>query len=424
MPRIRILALSYYFPPMAEPRAIQVARLLEGLEADVVVLSGSADTPLHLGSSDASIAPDIDDHLAAVIRIPFHRPRLAQLADAAVLRCFGVRRTLPDIYRTWLKRVAPVLKERMPATPSPDLLVTFGSPMSDHLFGVAYKKQTGTPWIAHFSDPWVDDPYRKDPPLMRRFEGCLERRVIEHADAVLFTSPETLDLVMAKYPKSWLRRAFYLPHCYDPARYVPCLVPDPMAYIVRYVGSFYGRRSPRPLYAAIEEIAAQTPQLLEKVRFEIVGECLNGQGLASQYPTAARSIHVVGAVPYDESLRLMQTADCLLVIDAASDLSVFFPSKLVDYVGTRRFILALTPPGTSARVVSELGGVVVDPSSHEAVVATLRRVLKDRCDRSLLPADRYAKVLVQQEFMRIIERLMGTGANPVDRRQHVRATGS
>jgi hypothetical protein len=31
---------------------------------------------------------------------------------------------------------------------------------------------------------------------------------------------------------------------------------------------------------------------------------------------------------------------------------------------------------------------------------------------------------VQQEFMRIIERLTGTGASPVDRRQHVRASGS
>jgi hypothetical protein len=66
-------------------------------------------------------------------------------------------------------------------------------------------------------------------------------------------------------------------------------------------------------------------------------------------------------VDYKTSLALMESADLLLVIDAPFDQSVFLPSKLVDYIGAQRPIFAITPPGTSAKLVSDLGGMVAHP---------------------------------------------------------------
>src|SRR6185312_7698921 len=72
-------------------------------------------------------------------------------------------------------------------------------------------------------------------------------------------------------------------------------------------------------------------------------------------------------VSYEESLRLMCTADALLIIDAPFEHNVFFPSKLVEYLWARRPILALTPPGTSADIVTAAGGMATSPMTPEEI---------------------------------------------------------
>jgi hypothetical protein len=50
---------------------------------------------------------------------------------------------------------------------------------------------------------------------------------------------------------------------------------------------------------------------------------------------------------------------------------LFFPSKLADYMGTDRRVVAVTPPGTAARIVQQIGGWVCDPGAPEQVAAAL-----------------------------------------------------
>jgi hypothetical protein len=80
-------------------------------------------------------------------------------------------------------------------------------------------------------------------------------------------------------------------------------------------------------------------------------------------------------VKYLESLRLMSEADGLLVIDAPAELSVFLPSKLIDYVGAARPVFGITPRGTAAALIRRLGGWVAEPSDAAAVAAALKDFL-------------------------------------------------
>ncbi len=68
----------------------------------------------------------------------------------------------------------------------------------------------------------------------------------------------------------------------------------------------------------------------------------------------------------------MSGADLLLILDAPGRHSVFLPSKLVEYLGARRPILGITPPGAASRLIEALGGRWADPSDPAAVAATLR----------------------------------------------------
>ena len=104
----------------------------------------------------------------------------------------------------------------------PDVIMTFGEPMSDHLLGLRLKRRLGLPWLAHFSDPWADMSFRKRQVLANIVNRRLEAEVIQCADRIVFTSPETEALVMRKYPESLRAKCRVLAHSFDERLY-----PDP-----------------------------------------------------------------------------------------------------------------------------------------------------------------------------------------------------
>lgn len=399
MPKPNVLVVSFAFPPLASPQSIQVSRFVDMLEASVVLVSG--DDPLE--RRDETIAPGIEERLETILRIPFHRSLFRRRMDGVAERLHLGWSNLPDPYRAWSYLAERRVESWQRKTGfRPDVLLTFGMPMSDHLFGLRFKRRTGCPWIAHFSDPWADNPFRRHDPVAAWLNRRMERRVIAAADVVVFTSRETLDLVMSKYPGRWRDKAFVIPHAFDRRRFDPTLFPPTEGpYTMRYIGSFYGPRSPRPLLEAIERLAREEPALLADLAIEFVGSMGRYRTLLDRYPASRRVISVRGAVSYAESLRLMQTAHCLLVIDAPVDTSVFFPSKLVEYIGSNRFILAISPPGATARIVDEVGGMVLNPEDAAAVSNGLKKVLRDRPSNLGLPHDRYEQGAVRIEVERL-----------------------
>ena len=349
---MRAIFLSYAFPPQAAPRAVQVARLAKYSLLDIRVLC--AGTP----GTEPALRAGVE-----VMSFPDDSPRWWRRAKH--LLC------LPDSERPWADRLArTILAKDLIARD--DVLVTFGQPMSDHLAGLRIKRRLGVPWIAHFSDPWSDNPYLSPNPVSRLRLRTMERQVIAAADRLLFTSQATIDLVMQKYPAGWRNKASVLPHAYDPEFPRKGLLRADGALVLRHLGNFYGRRNPLMLVQAVMLLCRTRPRVLDNVRIELIGRWVGRErwspadlGLPEGLITAHKS------VDYEESLRRMCSADALLIVDAPFEQNVFFPSKLVDYLWAGRPILALTPPGTSADIVAAAGGVLASPEAPETIAAGL-----------------------------------------------------
>lgn len=403
MRTLKILAHSCFFPPMNAPRCIQVPRLLENLDAQIVVLCGENEQR----QWDQTIAPNLEQRFEKIIREPFVESKFLKWLDIFTDHFHLSWQHLPDPWQRWnLKLAQKLISGKIPLPFEPDLLLTFGQPMSDHLLGLTYKHKTNKPWIAHFSDPWVDNPFRRDNPLTAKLNQKMERQVIEAADAVIFTSLETIEVVMQKYPSDWRKKVFCVPHAYDKSFFDEMIEPpNKNNYVLRSIGKFYRQRSPTPLFEAVERIVLETPNLLDGVLIELVGPIGRGFNPAS-YPIAQRFIKCVGTVTYAESIRLMQQSHCLLVIDAPAETSIFFPSKLVDYIGAERFILAISPPGVTSRIVKELGGLVANPTDIEAIVQILKSVLKHRPTKLLSSKNAYSKEAVGAQMQRIINTVL------------------
>ena len=379
---MKILAISYMLPPMLFPQAIQIGRLLSHSRHEILAVSGCEN------QDDGPATGSKFCNRVRRIVVPFeNQPR--GIMHSIGLRVMPFYGTSPDVYGGWIDTAyAAIEKFLRDADSKPDMIVTFGEPMSDHLLGLRLKREFNLPWLAHFSDPWSDNPFRNIQPLSKIVNRSVERQVIDLADSTVFTSDETVRLVYRKYDAVSQSRASVLPHAYDPSVY-PDLAEehDDGQIILRYIGNFYSRRSPRPLIKALAHLMRVNPSVLTNVRVELVGAIPRRMCRSRDWKGLPKGLLAAcGSVSYEESLRLMKTADILLTIDAPAKESVFFPSKLVDYIGSRKRLVGIVPTGAAARIIAQCGGRSVSPSAPVSEIGSLLQaeiesVRAERIDR-------------------------------------------
>lgn len=366
---MNLLAISYNLPPNLYPQAIQVGRLLYNLSANIGAVCGTVEQL----EDGLNCYPDFDDKLAFRLTVQ-HTPILSGWMHLLAIHGLPFYGRCPDEFKGWMRKAEQTVLDFLPhSTSYPDAIISFGQPMTDHLLGLRLKKKLNLPWIAHFSDPWADNLFNQRFFLSNILNRRMEKKVIREADQIIFTSEETLDLVMSKYPSNWHKKARVLPHCFE-SHFYPSVQTkssiDP--YVIRYLGNFYNTRTPEPLFEGLAQILKQAPDALVNVQVELVGNTPNRMLNSSAYKSLPEGlIKIVETQDYLKSLELMKSADLLLVIDAPIELSVFLPSKLIDYLGAGIPILGIVPPGTSSKLISRLGGKVANPDNISDVASAL-----------------------------------------------------
>jgi glycosyltransferase involved in cell wall biosynthesis len=360
---------------MRYPRAVQVDRLLRHLDVkNQIVVSTQPSGGQNYETS--LISGDIE-HLTIAEYSWFVKAK-------KIARLIPMVAKIPDLERLWALQASSYIFQTISPT-SEDTLITFGQPMSDHLAGLRIKRKSRCTWVAHFSDPWSDNEFSRRRGLTKFLNRRLERKVIRTCDAVVFTSIETLNLVMRKYPQVYSRKSFVVPHSFeshldDKAQSVS----GPVR--MRHIGNFYGHRTPQALFSALASIQASNPQILDQLVIDLVGNIPQRMLRSKEYRNIPEGlINLISTVSYKESLELMRTSEILIIIDAPADLSVFLPSKLVDYLTYDRPIIGFTPKGASLDLITKCGGYCADPTDSRAGADVLERAIllaKERRENS------------------------------------------
>lgn len=342
----KILFLSYCLPPYLYPQSIQVGRFLEALKGfyDVYIVTAEEKS-----FPDPDFYPNIFEGISPekVLRVRNDDSiRLNALKNAF----FPILSKLPDLYRAWGNKAYKQVLDSY-GDVNFDAIITFSYPLSANIIGQKLKDRYGCVWIAHQSDPWADNPFMGLGPITKAINNNLERRAFSCADYLIFTCEEAQDFYREKYTKLSDKISF-IDHSYDPSLFISAPTKKNEKIIVRYIGGFYGRRTVKPLLDILNKISDRAKA---NIQFEIVGG-----GRKSKLMVAASGIPdglaiVRDKVSYKESLRLMQDSDLLLLIDAPLKKNIFFPSKLVDYIGARRPILGISSPGPASRILSLFG---------------------------------------------------------------------
>jgi hypothetical protein len=370
----KILALAWMMPPLVFPRSLQVSRTLKmlgqlGWETTVVTITPEAEPQ---GARDERLA----GFYAGWYRQLTVDPREEVQRSPWWLRAWRKVSPPKDVrIDNWVRRTSAVLCAEV-KNGQYDVMVSFAQPWIDHLVALKLKrKHPSLPWVVHFSDPWVDSPYTHFASAEEKEHAIRqERTIMEAADAIIFVNRYTADLVMAKYPASWLSKVHVLPHGYD-NDLLPLVAEAPShrdVMRVVHTGNFYGHRKPELILKAVAELA-ESPEIQSFLRVEFVGY------VDEQFVLTAREMGLDGIVRFSgkagylESLGVAREADLLLLIDAPAEKNVFLPSKIVDYFMLRRPILGITPAsGASSEVLRACGCPVVEPDDVAGIASALR----------------------------------------------------
>ncbi|MGE4421876.1 MAG: glycosyltransferase [Pseudodesulfovibrio sp.] len=410
---MRILAVMYIFPPLLYPASIRNLRITHGLasqgaQVDVVMVDPATYEPPG--------AMMLDD---AATRLVPESVRVRQIKSCELsfpLRLIKSSRLLRSLFH---KVVAPVKKEWTFSAWKQlegigqgdyDLVMSFSQPHSNHLLGMRLAQKLSLPWVAFFSDPWTGNPYEQLDGKLLAYIQDLERSVFENADALLFTSSETIELAMEGYGEEIKRKASVLSHAFVPDWYQSVGAgPDKAGGRVTmlHTGHFYRKRSPMPLFLALKELE-ETARISDSLEVVCIGqmpsECRdwiaeNGLG---------RLITIEEPIPYLDSLKRIVGADWLFFVDAPSDKpSVFLPSKLVDYLGSGKPIIGITPKeGASARVLRETGNIACDLNDRERIKEMVLRIAESRMDVTPYDNGQYSVYTISRGLMELLGRVV------------------
>lgn len=399
MKNYKILFLAFCMPPLKYPNSMMYSKLIKNMPIKPSVIYANEKD-----NNDFTILKNFNDYIEDKYQIPY---RGENRYISYLKRIFlPLIYEIPDIYKNWSNKLYKVSSEYIHDNDI-DTIVTFGQPMSVHLTGLKLKiKNPNVKWIAHFSDPWVDNPLNAKGYFTKKINIALEKDVFEYANKLIFTSRETIELESQRYQKNIISKMYYLPHCYDSDLYDYNKKYVEVKFTIRYIGGFYSQRSPEPLFKAIQKIIKSNEELLTNVVFEIVGNLGRHSKLLNKYSDIKQYFIFINNVSYQKSLELMLSSDVLLIIDAPSKRSVFFPSKLVDYIGSKKPIIAITSEGTSKNIITELNGRTANPEDIDSICSMLKEVLLNKDEyKNFIPNNNYKKYdakVITKEFMDLI----------------------
>jgi glycosyltransferase involved in cell wall biosynthesis len=367
----KVLSISYAMPPILYPRSIQVQRILLhlidfGWKSSVI--SVEPDSVSKKIPRDKTLE-ELSANRLEIIRIPsienlfFYR---------AFLKLFPFFRKLPDPSIIWAIR-AKETAIKILSLKKFDVLITWGQPMSDHIAGLQIKKKTEIKWIAHFSDPWIDNPYINLGYVTYKINQCMERNVILNADTVIFTSDATKYTVMKKYSPKIRDKAFVIPHAFDPKLFSEfCNTSRDKPLTISHIGNLYGFRGFDEVLKALVMLRGKEPFLFDEVSIKIIGTVNSDIKDKTARLSLNEKVLFTPPIPYLDSLQEMENSDVLLIVESKYDRGLFLPSKLIDYLGSNRPLLGIVNPNsTSAKIINDAGGIVADINNVEDIYRSI-----------------------------------------------------
>ena len=350
-----------------------VTALLEAGARVHVLAASRADEELGYDNYDVTVVP----------KPPFPRSKIGRAAHM-------VRSTIPEAEGGWVAGAVTAGLCVLSSAPADTIIYGRAMPGSSNIAAWHLARLTGLPWVAHFSDEWPSlqvlsrgrkwlAPYKA--PLFRLWR----QRIVRGAGALTFTNPDQAAEVLGPDRERSGAKAFVVPHV--PSTPVLRHQPQYDVFHIVHAGNFYPPgHSSAALIQGLRMFIDQTPAARGRVRFTQAGWSPGDVPAWTARCGLCEVVRIVGRLTPPEVRELQGDASLLIGVDYARPGSGTVLSKLPDYLGAGRPILAITAPSSAmGRLFNEDGaGLTAHYDSPREVAQRIGAVfgawLQRRCD--------------------------------------------
>jgi len=353
---MRVLLISYFFPPfntIGAVRAGKTAAYLERFGHEVRVIS-ALNQPLQptlpveinqahlIQTSWCNVDWPVELAMGGRRRVAARGFTAGGTGRRSLLSRLGrTYKTLlhvPDGQIGWFP-FALRAGSRLLKTWRPDVIYASAMPYTALLVASRLSRRFDIPWVGELRDLWVDHHSYQYPAWRKQWERWLERRTLKTARALVTVSDPLAERLreVTRQPVEVVQNGF------DPRDFPTRITRSPAAKPLRlvYTGMAYqGQQDPSPLFAALAQLGPQR----SRVRVDFYGRYVGWVRQVAKQHGVDDLIETHQVVPYRDSLRLQREADILILL-SWTDPGVrgILTGKLFEYFGARRPILAIGP---------------------------------------------------------------------------------
>ncbi len=375
---LRLLVITYYWPPSGGAgvqRSLKFVKHLPqvGVEPTVITVdphqgaypvldeSLAADVPAGVRVIRTSTFEPFDSYKKLTGKQVPYGGFVGESKTSLVGRLFKFVRGnlfIPDARRGWNRYALRAVAQLLEAGEQFDAVLTSSPPHSTQLIGLELKRRYGLRWLADMRDPWTDIYYYKElnhTPVARWLDARYERHVLEQADAILVTSPNTKRLFQHKSAQIGAEAIHVLPNGYDEDDFRLPSQPPHNALLITHTGTISETYHIEQLLRACAECLRRHPAVPLRLRF--VGKVSEGVQRQVQAAGLAQHTEFVPFVPHDESVGYLLRATVLLMAipDVANNLGIL-PGKVFEYLAANKPILCVGPTGSDADTLLQACG--------------------------------------------------------------------
>jgi glycosyltransferase involved in cell wall biosynthesis len=300
---------------------------------------------------------------------PSKKARLLAALEEVVTRYY------PLDPKIWFAPFAAMAALRLARREPISAAVVTAAPVSSLLVGLALGA-AGVPWVADLRDPWsFNFEQQKKAPLIQWLESLVEAQVLSSAARVVFASDNTRKRYALLYP--WLCHKFHTLYSgFEGAASHAAYAPSATKVLVHF-GTFYGPRRLGVFIDALAAVICEQRLRPESLRLVLLGGAADADLERASALGIRELIEVRPALPYEEGLRFLQSADALLYCDPGRE-PYFVAGKFFDYLRASRPILALSASSEIAGLIEgHKVGLTCDPDDLAAMKAALTSLLED-----------------------------------------------
>jgi len=362
----RLLIISFFFPPFGGAgvqRALKFAKYLPYFGWSPVVLTVDAR---YAQLQDLSLQDELPDNISVertrAMLLPKWLPwRVRKFLTRWLL--------LVDEQLGWyplaIQRARKLLNEG-----NIHAIYSTSPPFTAHLIGNKLAEMSRLPWIADFRDPWVGNfslrfPTRVHESIATKIEG----RVVRDARRVIVVSEQMRQALLSRNPELDHNQVISLPNGYDQTDFVdirPFDYPGGKMTIV-YTGTFYARvHTPQLFLQALKSSLERNLIPRHQIQVYLVGNI--GKTALEMVAEMGLSdiVYTPGYLPHRQSLAYLLGADVLLfIIGNAPGSEAVLTGKIFEYLASRKPILAITPPGAAADLITQAqAGIVIHSNNY------------------------------------------------------------